>query len=507
MADPTALEEAYRDQLSKHLPPGVCWPRDPRSNLQKVLLGLAGEFARVHGRALDLYREGDPRLALELLPDWERFLGLPDDCLSVSGDVQTRRAQLVAQLLEGEVPTPAHFVALALALGYDVAVVEHRPFEAGRSVAGDALTNWGDPFLAGFNRAGDRLAPVLGWPFYWDVIANEFSVRHFVAGSTAGSPLASWGNELLECVIRRAAPAHTIPRFLYSTLDVIAWGLDVNGQTSVPAGLDPVEVKAGSRGSIARLRDGTVAVWGSNVFGELTVPDFGSLEAVGVAGGEYTYGAILSDGTVVLWGAAPSGMASVPAPPAGRRFVKLSLGANHALGLLDDGALMAWGSNSQGQITVPALPGSTTWTDISAGTAFSLGVRSDGALLAWGANAVGQCTVPALAGALKYIACSASSPIISAGVFHGLGLVNDGTVRGWGSNGNGQATPPAPGGGLRFVAVAAGGSFSAGLLSDGTIVVWGDGGTLPAPALPVSSTYVSLAAGFYHLLALRRTLA
>ena len=502
----TATEYDYAEQLARHLPAGLAWPRQEGSNFRGLLLGLAGELARIHGRALDLKREIDPRTATELLPDWEEFLGLPDDCTPTPGDVTARRAQVLAVLLEKGGQTPAYLVNLSASYGFEVEIVEHLPFLAGSSTAGDPLENPGDPFLAGDNTAGERLGFVTAWGFCFDVISDLYTFHEFTAGSSAGLPLRSWGNDLLECIVRRAKPAHTEARFLYAILEAIGWG--AAPASTVPANLDAVFVGAGARHSLAILGDGSIVSWGSNTFGETDPQDFGSLGAVHVTGGDSSSGAILSDGSVRLWGFLPGTLSTVPAPPPDALFVKLALGGNHALALASDGSVTAWGSNSQGQLNLPALAPGTTWTDISAGDDWSLAVRSDGVLVAFGDNSDGQATVPVLAPGLKYLACSASSAIVSANDHHSLALVDDGTVRAFGSNNTGQSTAPAPPLGLAFVGVAAGGTFSLARLSDGSVVSWGDGGGgLAAPTLVAGETYVSLSAGHYHALAMRRTLA
>jgi uncharacterized protein YmfQ (DUF2313 family) len=86
---------------------------------------------------------------------------------------------------------------MAAALGVTVTVDEFRPFRAGVSSAGDALTN------------GD-------WIYAWRVHAPETSIQLFQAGgNAAGDALAKWGSEALECRLSRLAPAHTILIFVY----------------------------------------------------------------------------------------------------------------------------------------------------------------------------------------------------------------------------------------------------------------------------------------------------
>ena len=191
----------YREQLKALLPPGRAFPRERGSTLDALLDALAQELARVDVRSDELSRDAVPSLTAELLPDWERVAGLPDNCSGLLAEtIQARRADLVSKLTSRGGQSPAYFIEVAAALGYDVTIEEFRPFRAGMSVAGDALTN------------GD-------WVFAWRIIAPEETIRYFLAGqSAAGEPLADWGNAALECRLRKIAPAHTIPIFAYETV-------------------------------------------------------------------------------------------------------------------------------------------------------------------------------------------------------------------------------------------------------------------------------------------------
>lgn len=73
--------DAYGEQFLTFLPQGQAWPRDPGSTLVNACLGLAHYYGFVDGRAADLLEiESDPRITVELLPDWEKAWGLPDPC-------------------------------------------------------------------------------------------------------------------------------------------------------------------------------------------------------------------------------------------------------------------------------------------------------------------------------------------------------------------------------------------------------------------------------------------
>ena len=193
---PTAAE--YREQLKALLPPGQAFPRDPGTTLHDLLDGMSVELARVDGRASGLPAEANPASTMELLSDWERVAGLPDKCSAVLEEtLQGRRNALLTKLTSTGGQSAAYFIELAASLGYTVTIEEFRPFRAGRSVAGDLLTN----------------GP---WAFTWLVRAPEVTVTTFRAGlSAAGERLRTWGNDTLECKINQLKPAHTIAIFAY----------------------------------------------------------------------------------------------------------------------------------------------------------------------------------------------------------------------------------------------------------------------------------------------------
>lgn len=207
---------AHGRQLGTLLPPGRAWSQEPNGTQAALLEGLAHEFANVEARIEDLLREQDPKRALETLVDWEDAFGLPDPCVGVPVTIAERRAAIIARLVAIAGGSAADLIGLAATLGFEVRIVEHRPFEAGRSRAGDSLTNSQVPFRAGVSRAGDPLTNLEAWPWTVDVVAPLVTARHFAAGrSVAGEPLVTWNNQALECTLSRVAPAHVLLRFLY----------------------------------------------------------------------------------------------------------------------------------------------------------------------------------------------------------------------------------------------------------------------------------------------------
>lgn len=216
MALRAELVRAYRATLGGLLPTGIAWRRDQESNIQRLLRAYAIELTNFDERARALHAESDPRTALELLDEWEKYLGLPSECTGPLEDLAARRNSLVAKLTREPSASIAFFRSFAEALGYIVEVVEFRSFRMGAAGAGDRLTNVQAGFRMGSSGAGDRLENSTGWAHAWAIRSDGATSSFFRMGSSgAGDRLRAVGNELLECSIREIAPAHTQVLFFY----------------------------------------------------------------------------------------------------------------------------------------------------------------------------------------------------------------------------------------------------------------------------------------------------
>ncbi len=115
--------------LAKLLPPGRLWRMVGESTLVKLLHGCADELARLDARVDDLFDEADPSTADELLPEYERELGLASD-----GTTAERQARVVARVVARQRYRPVDFqTALAPLLGQlpaDVVVLERTHADA-----------------------------------------------------------------------------------------------------------------------------------------------------------------------------------------------------------------------------------------------------------------------------------------------------------------------------------------------------------------------------------------
>lgn len=187
----------YATVIRALYPRGRVWPNDPDAQQSIFIAALAQEYAQLDTDAQALRTDIFPATTVNLLPEWEETLGLPDPCLGPSPSLEQRQAQVLARFVGAAGQSVQFFIDYAAALGFEIEITEYAPSIAGRMRAGD---------------------PVMGadWAHTWlvDVISGSGAVRlsAFRAGvSRAGDPLASDAvtYPVLECEITALKPAHT----------------------------------------------------------------------------------------------------------------------------------------------------------------------------------------------------------------------------------------------------------------------------------------------------------
>lgn len=193
------MRDAHLAQLLALLPPGAALPREPGSRLERLLWPTAEEFARLDARAEALIREADTREADEMLADFERVLG-EDPCLGPASrlPVPIRRALAHQRWTGRGGATPAYFIGLAAALGVVITITESAPFECGVSACDDELIREDGRF--------EWLVTISGAPILLDFEVGVADVS---------TPLGDIIRSPVECLVRRAAPAHTTVYFSY----------------------------------------------------------------------------------------------------------------------------------------------------------------------------------------------------------------------------------------------------------------------------------------------------
>ena len=229
-----ANRSQYAALIKELLPPGPAWPRDDMSSpLAVVIDEAAGLCADMDAQAGELIEESDPETAAQSFADWETDWGLPDECALAFGDAELtfdrRRAMLLFKAsLEGG-QSAAFFRHVAELLGRRAIVEDLR-------VEGDPSTyhKWRmvvtDP--DGYEDDGllSALAPVettIDAGLIANVTPADEVLDQGVIGAGASGmneasvqmgaddPLSTWGDSLLECVVRRLKPAHTTVYFSY----------------------------------------------------------------------------------------------------------------------------------------------------------------------------------------------------------------------------------------------------------------------------------------------------
>jgi len=210
-------QDDYFVALEQLLPYGIAWPRDPTTVLMSIVYGFAGILGYVDGRAADLLeRESDPRITVELLPDWERNWGLPDPCYGEPITIADRQKALVQRMTILGAQSREFFIETAAFLGYTVTISEFRPFMVGIDRCGDNRT------LLPSGSLSEKPNYGIGDPamrFYW--LVHVFRVRltwfRCARSQTGVDPHLRIARATdLECLFHRWAPAQTEPLFDYS---------------------------------------------------------------------------------------------------------------------------------------------------------------------------------------------------------------------------------------------------------------------------------------------------
>lgn len=187
----------HSDLLKLLLPPSSYDPNGP--NLAAELAAEGAELDRAQGTADQILSEADPRTTAAMLADWERVYGLPDPyitAIGISQSFQERRAALVAKVTMQGGQTKAFFIDLALTLGYVITITECSPH----------TTEF------------DTEHPIYDeqYRFVWFVNSALNTVRELTSEDDTEMATAVWGNALLEAVITRYKPAHTLALFAYA---------------------------------------------------------------------------------------------------------------------------------------------------------------------------------------------------------------------------------------------------------------------------------------------------
>lgn len=180
--------EQSTSQLASNLPDGRVWQAKnlPGTKVYALISSCGAEFREIQKQIETLAREFDVRLTDQLLPDWEKSTGLPEECIGALASLEDRRNAVILRLRKIPFVTKAEFEQLAFDLtGLSVTLVPGSEIEI---------------FPLSF--------PI---PF---AVGNSYFKLHVIFNDTIGGfpysfalPFLSGPSQIVECVFRQIISA------------------------------------------------------------------------------------------------------------------------------------------------------------------------------------------------------------------------------------------------------------------------------------------------------------
>lgn len=190
--------DRYRDLLIRLFPKGKLWQFNEGTENYKLLDAFGMELSRVDDRAEKLLKEQDPRTTIELLPEWEKEFGLPDECSVIGQDIAERRTNLVSKVLAQGGQSEAYFIDLFANQGITITISYREPSYVPMSIPGYVTGN--------------------AYKYIWYVTIPDFQVDWFEAGDSADDYVGEYlSSSNVACLIEKYKPAHTKAVYIYGS--------------------------------------------------------------------------------------------------------------------------------------------------------------------------------------------------------------------------------------------------------------------------------------------------
>ena len=215
----------YYQAMKSLLPRGPAWELDDSAPLMQMLYVAAQEFAQIDADILTLIRESDPRTASVTLSDWFDDWGIPDNCLKLidSAGLDEYKRTLVTKISTlgysfGEL------AGTGIIVTGDGYILTNKHVVEGASKASVILddgTSYENVKIENFdtfttNSSVDKAIYDEHWKSsFMTITVDKFNPKYFQADWTVEKPLAEWGDQLFECLVKSLAPCHANVIFLY----------------------------------------------------------------------------------------------------------------------------------------------------------------------------------------------------------------------------------------------------------------------------------------------------
>lgn len=114
----------HATSIAHYLPGGPLFDAAFRDGTisRSLFIGIAAEFERAEQQLILLSDELDPRETTLFIEEWERNVGIPDDCFDVAADLATRRRNVLIKLVSLGVQTNDDYIALGNLLGFSIQI-------------------------------------------------------------------------------------------------------------------------------------------------------------------------------------------------------------------------------------------------------------------------------------------------------------------------------------------------------------------------------------------------
>lgn len=116
----------WSNSIMQQMPIGVIWQRETSLELYKYVAGYAPRLEAAEISADGLLLEMRPMTTLQMLPEWEDYLALPE-CSTANKTIESRRAAVVEKYYRKGGLQSWNIEKLAADLGFDIEVQELYP--------------------------------------------------------------------------------------------------------------------------------------------------------------------------------------------------------------------------------------------------------------------------------------------------------------------------------------------------------------------------------------------